>query len=206
MNIACVLRESPDFKAHHVSWLRDQCERFIPHDRFICYSDVPVDAERVELANDWPSWWMKMQIHADRSLLGPVLILDLDTVVVNHFRPTAEHLSRSWVARHFFRDGFRAPEEFFCGVILTTEDFRRRVYERFVQDPSRYIGEGGGDDQKYFKSYFDTDVHRFQDEWPDLIRSYKLNVLQHGFTEDTAFIAFHGKPRPWDPGVMESLQ
>jgi hypothetical protein len=102
------------------------------------------------------------------------------------------------VARHFTRDGFRAPEEFSCGVMLTTEEFRKKVWDHFSSNPDKFMTECNGDDQVYFRRYWNKELKRFQDEWPDAFVSYKLNVLQHGLTEDATFLVFHGKPRPWD--------
>lgn len=197
MNIACVLRKSESFGPEHVLWLKQQCDQYIPHDRFICYSDTPVDCEWIRLEMDWPLWWAKMEIYGG-ALRGPTLILDLDTVIRGSFAPTSEQLEHSWIMRHFVRNGFSAPEEFACGIMLTTRAFREKVFNHFITDPNKYIGESRGDDQRYFKRYFDKDLRRFQDEFPDAFVSYKLHVLQHGLTNDHVFVNFHGKPRPWD--------
>lgn len=197
MNIACVLRKSKDFGPEHVTWLRKQCEEFIPHDRFICYSDTPVDCERVKLTTDWPAWWAKMEIYGDE-IPGPLLILDLDTVIRNRFEPTKEQLGSSWVMRHFTRDGFSAPEEICCGVMLVTEQFRIDVFEHFTDDAFQYMHAARGDDQKYFKKYWSERLRRFQDEFLDAFVSYKLHVVPHGLRDDAVFVNFHGIPRPWD--------
>lgn len=198
MNIACVLRKSPDFGPEHVIWLKRQCERFIPHELFVCFTDTEIEGcAYAPLNTSWPKWWAKMEIYGS-DLVGPTLILDLDTVIRGRFSPTEEQLKSSWVMRHFSRDGFRAPEEFACGIMLTTEEFRDKVYRHFSEKPAWYMGEARMDDQFYFQKYFDKELLRFQDEFPDVFVSYKLHVLQHGLNEDNVFINFHGKPRPWD--------
>ncbi len=198
MNIACVLRKSAEFGPEHVLWLKRQCERYIPHDLFICFSDVDVPRCIVQpLVTPWPKWWAKMEIYGC-PLSGPLLILDLDTVITRRFEPTEAQLEHSWVMRHFTRDGFRAPEEIACGTMLVTEAFRRRVFAHFCEDPYGFIREARDDDQKYFKKYFGRDLKRFQDEFVDEFVSYKLHVLQNGLHEDNTFVEFHGLPRPWN--------
>jgi hypothetical protein len=173
----------------------------MPGSEFICFSDVELPFQRVPLVTDWPAWWAKMEIYGS-SLQGPLLVMDLDTVILGKFEPSAEHLTRSWVMRHFTRDGFAAPEEFSCGIMLVTEDFRRKVFEHFSRDPAFYMRESLGDDQKYFKKYWGTSLERFQDAFPDQFVSFKLHVAQHGLREDNVFVNFHGLPRPWQ--VKES--
>lgn len=194
MNIGCVLRKSAQFGPEHVMWLRAQCERFIPHEQFICLSDCGVGKE---LICDWPKWWAKMELY-NLDVKGPMLVMDLDTVILGRFSPTEEQLKSSWVMRHFTRDGFQAHEEFACGIMLTTEEFRKKVYAHFSADPVKYMVEVNYDDQRYFLKYWRDDLKRFQDEFPDQFVSYKLHILQHGFNEDNIFINFHGLPRPWD--------
>lgn len=178
-------------------WLKSQCDRFIPHDRFVCFTDTVVSCDHVMLKTDWPKWWAKMEIYGS-DLPGPVLILDLDTVIRGPFVPTPDQLVNPWVMRHFTRDGFQAPEEFACGIMLLPEWFRQAVYLHFSLNPHYFMKEFLGDDQKYFMKYWGKELQRFQDEFPDVFVSYKLHVMQHGLREDNIFINFHGLPRPWD--------
>jgi len=194
MIVSCVLRQSPVFGPTHVAWLAEQCSRFLPEWDFLPFSDVPVAGQHVRLTSDLPSWWSKMEImRAD--LPGPVLILDLDLVILRPWTTTAEQLSHSYVMRHPTRDGCLYPEQFNCAIMLTTPDFRAKASAHFKPE---HMDECVGDDQIYYKRYFDKELRRFQDEWPDEFVSYKLHVKQHGLRPDNTFINFHGLPRPWD--------
>jgi hypothetical protein len=201
MNIGCVLRTGGDFGPEHVEWLKAQCEKYIPHEKFYCFSDCETYEDSYQLWSNWPKWWAKMEIYGAEWVKGPTLIMDLDTVILGEFKPTEEQLKNSYVMRHFTRNGFNAPEEFACGVMLTTEEFRRKVYDHFFGacgKPHKYMEEANYDDQRYFKKYWEKDLLRFQDDFPDAFVSYKLHVLQHGLSEDNVFVNFHGLPRPWD--------
>lgn len=199
MNIVCVLRASKDFQPEHVRWLKAQCDKYIPNRRFVCYTDTPVaGVETVFLKEQWPKWWAKIEAYGDPTLKGSCLVMDLDTVIVNKFQPTVEQLKENWIMRHFTRDGFRAPEEFACGIMLMTEAFRKTVHSHFSADPIKYMEESNWDDCRYFKKYFSNDLLRFQDEFWDQFVSYKLHVMPHGLHDDNVFVNFHGLPRPWD--------
>lgn len=198
MNIVCVLRKSAQFNEQHVYWLQRQCAEFLPEWNFICYSDVPLACNHRILKTNWPTWWAKFEAYGDPDLKGPTLVLDLDTVLVRHFKPTAKQLEHSYIARHPTHDGFRAAEGFNGAFLLLTEQFRRRLYQHFSSDPYFFITESRYDDQGYYMRHWSNDLRRIQDEFPDVTLSYKLNVLPNGIYEDTCFILFHGQPRPWD--------
>lgn len=172
MNIVCVLKASKDFQPEHVRWLKAQCDKYIPNQRFVCYTDTPVaGVETVFLKEPWPKWWAKLETYGDRSLRGPALVLDLDTVIVGKFAPTEDQLKESWICRHPVRDGFKAPEEFNCGAMILTEKLRKEVYAHFSQHPQKYMEEAMWDDQRYFKKYFNKSFLRFQDEfWDQFVR------------------------------------
>lgn len=194
MIVSCVLRQSPAFGPTHVEWLAAQVSRFMPDWTFLPFSDVPLAVPHRRLESDLPAWWAKMEIHR-AGLGGPVLVMDLDTVILRPWKVKAAQLAHPYVMRHFTRDGSQKPEEFACGILLTTPEFRSRVAEHFRPE---HIEESGGDDQRYYKKYHDKALRRFQDYWPDEFVSYKLHGAQHGLRPDNTFVNFHGLPRPWD--------
>lgn len=194
MIVSCVLRESAAFGPAQVEWLARQVSAHLPEWTFLPFSDRKLSMPHRRLHTDLPAWWAKMEIHS-AGLDGPVLIMDLDTVIVRKWMATAEQLSRPYIMRHFTRDGFRYREQFSGGILLTTPDFRSRVAEHFRPE---HVAQCNGDDQEYYYNYHRTVLSRFQDEWPDEFVSYKLHVLQHGLKPDHTFINFHGLPRPWD--------
>jgi len=195
--VSCVLRQSAAFGPQHVAWLAAQVSKHLPDAQFLPFSDVPLAMDYRPLRTDLPAWWAKMEINSS-DLDGPVLMLDLDTVISRTWTTTAEQCSKPWVMRHFTRDGSKYPEAFACGIMLTTPDFRRTVADHFFTDPWSFIHACRGDDQVYYQSFHNRALSRFQDEWPDEFVSYKLHVVPHGIRPDNTFINFHGLPRPWD--------
>lgn len=91
LTVACVLRrgglywgsrEGPFF-AKYARILRDAvaAQLSLPH-RFVCLSDVAVSCERIDLRQFWPGAWAKIELFRHGLFDGPVLYLDLDTVVL----------------------------------------------------------------------------------------------------------------------------
>lgn len=84
LNVVCLLRQGGKvgYNASWVEKLKRGVERnlTIPH-RFVCFSDCDVPCERIPLLSGDHGFWSKMQMFQSGLLLGPVLYLDLDTVI-----------------------------------------------------------------------------------------------------------------------------
>lgn len=183
LTIACLLKSGGEFKAEHVQRLRDQCQ-VIPHDRFVCFSDVDVPCEQYVLKHDWPRWWGQLELF--RVVFnGPVLYFDLDTTILRDpeipVQP-GEFWSLGWPRR-----GVMTPTS---GVMAWNGDFSHIYHKGSALDmrPTRWVNEG---------------IFRFvepkiiQDYVPGFY-SYKRDVMQHGLQPDTRVVFYHGVPRPWD--------
>ena len=84
LNVVCVLRQGGKV-GYDATWV-DKLQRgvarnlTIPH-RFVCFSDCPVNCERIELLPKDPGFWSKLQLFRPGVLSGSTLFLDLDTVI-----------------------------------------------------------------------------------------------------------------------------
>lgn len=87
INIVCVLRHGGKvgYNASWVTKLKNSVARnlSIPH-RFICLSDCDVPCDRIELDMTDDGFWSKMQLFKPEQFVGPVLYIDLDTVICNN--------------------------------------------------------------------------------------------------------------------------
>lgn len=82
--VACVYRSGGSYFPRYVRALRDAVARHlrVPH-RFVCLTDDErVPCERVPLIHDWPRFYAKIELFRPGLFEGPVLYLDLDTLVV----------------------------------------------------------------------------------------------------------------------------
>lgn len=84
ITVACVLRQGGKvgYDATWVSKLRNSVRRNLqmPH-RFVCLSDCDVNCERIPLINAGIGFWSKLELFRPKLLTGPILYLDLDTVI-----------------------------------------------------------------------------------------------------------------------------
>ena len=87
INVVCVLREGGKvgYDATWVTKLKNSVDRnlTLPH-RFICLSDCDVKCDRIPLDTDGDGFWAKLQLFKPNLFNGPVLYLDLDTVICSN--------------------------------------------------------------------------------------------------------------------------
>jgi len=144
ITIATVLRSGGEYEPRHVVALRDMCRRFVPMHRFICLTDKPnaLPLETIELLHDWPGWWSKMEIFR---LRGPVLYLDLDTVIVRDISPVIELAGDDEfvILRDFYR-GRMNKAAMQSSMMLWSGDMSR-LYRAFREDDLQCDLFGVGD-------------------------------------------------------------
>ena len=182
---ACVLRSGGDFGPEHVRWLARQ----VPG--LVCLTDTPVEGvECIPLEHDWPGWWAKMEMFGP-SLTGDVLMIDLDTVVLQ----LPEQPATTTVLRDFTE-----PSVIGSGFMYVTAEDRARVWEAWLQDPAGHMRACNRwpkwGDQGFLMDHL-ADAARWQDISPGAIVSYKVHCRE-GLPADAKVVCFHGKPRPWN--------
>lgn len=184
MTPACVLRSGGDFRPEHVQWLARQ----VPG--LVCLSDVPVPGvETRPLQYDWPGWWAKLEMFGP-SLVGDVLMIDLDTVVLAMPKQPTE----TTVLRDFTR-----PEVMGSGFMFVTAADRARVWDAWLADPAGHMARCNRwprwGDQGFLQDHIGDCA-----KWGPEVVSYKVHC-QRGVPEVAQVVCFHGKPRPWDCGA-----
>lgn len=84
LNVVCVLGQGGKvgYDSSWVEKLQRGIERNLTHPhRFICFSDCPVSTTRIPLDSKDIGFWAKLQMFKPGALNGPVMYLDLDTVI-----------------------------------------------------------------------------------------------------------------------------
>lgn len=85
---ACVLRSGGVYTPE---WVRKLSRGVATHagglHRFVCLSDVDVPCERIELDTNLPGWYAKLELFRPGLFDGPVIYLDLDTLVMGDLTP-----------------------------------------------------------------------------------------------------------------------
>jgi hypothetical protein len=84
INIVCVLREGGKvgYDATWVEKLHLSVQRHVSIDyQFICLSDCDVNCKRIPLTDSGAGFWSKLELFKPGQFSGPVLYIDLDTVI-----------------------------------------------------------------------------------------------------------------------------
>jgi hypothetical protein len=119
LTVACVWRTGGVYDHHdYVGPLARAVKRnlALPH-RFVCLTDAPASrlppgVEPVPLLHDWRRYWAKVELYRPGLFSGPVLYLDLDTVVCGDITEIASaddpvlaawDLNRGWLNSSLLR-------------------------------------------------------------------------------------------------------
>jgi hypothetical protein len=179
--VLCVLRKGKEFGPIHAQWLARQ----VPG--IVCLSDQPVEGvQTIPLRTSWPGWWAKMEAFDTGLVRGDVLLMDLDTVVLE--LPAMP--DRTTVLQDFYR-----PQLMGSGFMFLRESDRSRCWEAFKRDPWRHIKECARwprhGDQGFLQPYIGNAA-----KWGAEVKSYKVHC-RAGVPAGTKVVCFHGQPRPW---------
>jgi hypothetical protein len=95
INIVCVLRQGGKV-GYDLTWvekLKSAVSRNldIPH-KFICLSDCDVSVDRIPLIDAGSGFWSKLELFRPGLFNGPVLYIDLDTIICGNITPIVEKI------------------------------------------------------------------------------------------------------------------
>ena len=201
--VACVLRSGGIYDAGWVARLKKGIERNAKNvSRFVCLSDLEVDCERIPLVTLWPGWWSKIELFRPGLFTGPVLYLDLDTIVVGSVDRLMEHPHRFTAAHEFYRHKQLCSTAMaWNGEFGIFEDFSKRpefyqqYYDSRVSRRNGFIG-----DQAYIERYlvdYRIPFEFFRDTaGPQSVASFKVDNCEQAPALGASIVAFHGKPKP----------
>lgn len=203
LNVACVLRTDggeyrgvknageTEYGPGHVARLKNAVDEHLSVDhRFYCLSDVDVPCRRIDLVEDWPGWWAKIELFGPGLFTGRVLYLDLDTSIVG----SLDELAR-------FEGRFGMPEDWHhswlgaSGVMMWEAGpwVTDRIYCPFVDAPPEGAMSSFRGDQNWISGAVDWTPLR--EEYPGQIVS-RWEECADGVPEDARIVCWHGTPRP----------
>lgn len=225
LTIACVYKSGGDFDLSDVARLAVSVEQHVkvPH-RFICLTDITnnlstmmpdgsiLDIESFPLMYDWPGWWAKMQLF---QLVGPVVYLDLDTLIVSNIDKLCQWVEAATNEVLMLRGFYRGDH---CSGVMGWNRDMRWLTRRFADlagTNAQWVSLPHGiglanyrGDQEYI--YDQLHVSRATTVFAQTIQpgiySYKVNIQASGvIPADASIICFHGRPRP-NEIKLESLK
>lgn len=208
ITIACVYWKDPsgsDFPDWWVSKLQEMVSKHVtvPY-RFVCLSNTNVPCEKIELEDNLPGWWSKIELFRPGLFNGRVFYLDLDTLIVDNIDDLLE-LDQRFIGLRPFNPTRALWPSYFASGLMSWEadgdfDF---LYEEFREDQIPIIKW----DQEYLSAKMKEkreSVYYWQ-ELVDGIYSFKRHINKGKVTTPPKVICFHGKPRPWNLRVYENI-
>jgi hypothetical protein len=204
--VVCVLKSGKWHTGHnwvryepkHVRWLRDQVVKFSPiGTRFVCFSDINIDAiDTIPLEMNWPGWWSKMEMF--RHDLGPVLYMDLDTVIVG---PLDGLLSYPHDFTALQSLGKKSTRLLNSGL-MAWNGCRADIYNPFAADYERWMLECRTNqcwgDQGFIARIIGDKWDSWQSLFPGAVGSYKNTWGRRKPPASARIVCFHGKPKPYE--------
>lgn len=197
MKILTVLKTSDTYKKEYVDLIYAQCQKYAKDIDFICISDDPSVPGYVKMEHDWPRWWPKMEIF---KFEGPVLYLDLDTIIVNDITKVLESAKgKSFIALRDFYKNAKMQRTVGSGIMYWEGNFRY-LYDIFAENPDKHMKECNNErwwgDQGFIEKYLKTEPVYWQDIVTNKIVSWKVHC-KTGVPKEAVIVAFHGNPKPW---------
>lgn len=187
--IACVLKTGGQYDWTWVERLARGVRAYMggPY-RFVCLTDdfphVAEGVRTIPLRHGWPGWWSKLELFRPGLFQGPVLYLDLDSLIVGPLEP-------------LFREEFTMVRDFAGGnrgwcnsSVMAWHGDVPGPYEAFTAGAD--IVRGG--DQEFIQAHTSPAVFG-----PGLVVSYKIDAMD-GPPAGASVVCFHGSPKPAEAG------
>jgi hypothetical protein len=223
ITVACVYRTGGDYSWDYVHRLLGGVSRSMSREhRFLVLTDEEAAGmfHVKQLQHNWPGWWSKLELFG---IPGPVLYLDLDTVIVGSLDRLAAYIETMPA------DSLMCLEDFYLhrgspstGVMGWSGDMGT-IYRWFrsiaahaswqhTRTGIRMVTAANVSfrgDQEWLRDYIR------KSGWPKIvlaqtvepgILSYKADVRDNRLPDDAALVCFHGRPRPAEVKGCEWMQ
>lgn len=189
LTVVCVMKSGGDFDEDYVFALRRGVAEHLtlPH-KFVCYTDLPIPGMSIKLLTEnLDGWFSKFEIFRE---LGPVLYLDLDTIITGDITPLANSIINGGEA-FWMLEAFHPLRKWASGIMGWTGD-----WNWLVSHCKRYAGLYRMDQDCIAKALVENGkVPYVIGRDLNKIYSYKHHCME-GLPEDARVVCFHGKPRP----------
>jgi hypothetical protein len=198
LTVACVYRPSAVFTRDYVERLRSAVSRHMSQDHiFVCLTNKPEYAYDMPLLHDWPGYWSKVEMFRPGLFDGPVVYLDLDTVIIGPIDwmapPCPQTFAMYWHARGIWSSAFMA----WWGD-------HSALYEGFAAEPEMWRRQYGHwpmkGDQAFLSEYARMSGVEIQDlaAWgPQLsVQVWPKRKEVTEFPETTSLLYFKARRKP----------
>jgi hypothetical protein len=187
--------------------------------------DLGLPGVRIIKLPDWnlhgprQLWWYKIYMFSPQSWSGPVLYMDLDTIIINNIDKFWDYeVDKFCICQDFNRQFIETYPVSNSSVMRFDPTKYIDIYNTFIENPQKIIRQHRGD-QDYITAYFKERTDKVW--WPKTwAMSYKWEIKHGGsriggldvkypedyyqpnFTEvipnPCSIVVFHGKPDPYE--------
>lgn len=194
LTVLCV-KTKPRYGAEYVNRLfRAVSRNLTVEHRFVCLTDdsTGVACETMPMPRGLQGWWGKIAMFRPGLFNGPVLYIDLDTLITGNLDFVTEYKGDFAILRDFYR-----PDGYGSGVMMWNRP-HEHVWKEWVMAgcPNHPLG-----DQGWMEAMI-PNADRLQDVFPDKIASYKVHCFIAGNEVEpprgTSILCFHGTPKQDD--------
>lgn len=131
LNVATVFKTGGCYNRSYVERLKAAFERHlpIPH-KFVCLTDEMFADYCIPLRHAWPGWWSKIELFRPDLFNGPVLAVDLDTVIINDLTLLVQH-NHPFVMMHDF-----VYPKYLNSCLMFWQEAHNFIYKAFCVNPT----------------------------------------------------------------------
>lgn len=206
-NIICLLWKGDfrgrDYKDEDVRRLKQTVDKHIdrPYTLYCLTNDMKADipAEKINLLNNFPGWWSKIELFRPDMPCGVNLYLDLDTHIVRSLQPILDYPVEDLVmfnspyrkvgGKMYTKQG-RLIVRYQAGTMLFKPGKLYWVYQKFVKSPDSYMKMYRSEQDVY--GQWIPNQPTFPDKWMTKISKLKNNTIN----KDTIIVT--GRPKGED--------
>jgi alpha-N-acetylglucosamine transferase len=131
------------------------------------------DVEVIQLKNNWPGWWAKMEMFRPDLPMGKTLFLDLDLVILENLDELIEQDTEFMICPAIGKPRRQEENKIKVGynasvILFERGEITEKIYNEFNTDPKMFMSQFRGD-QDFLKTFF-PDFDKFPKEWIRKIR------------------------------------
>ena len=200
LTVVSVYRPGNGFSDDYITRLRDGVAKFCqaPH-RFVCLTNEYLkDIECIKMAARGRSgYWNKLEVFRKGLFNGPVVYLDLDTVIISDVTDILTYPHEFTTGLNFKVKHGRSLASWF--MAFDGRDDYQYLFDGYGPDtPTEYEQDWARwGDQGYTQDHLQREWTSLKDIFPDRYASYKWEIRRPWkIPTGVSFVVFHGKPRP----------
>ena len=147
INIFCLLWKGDfrnrDYNENDVKNLYNSVTKNIKYPfNFYCLTNdmnANIKGEKIELINNWPGWWSKIELFRPDLPSGIILYLDLDTTIINDLTPVLEYSGDFILFDSRMSSNKATVNKYHASTMLFNSRQFSWIYDKFKNNSTYYM-------------------------------------------------------------------